>query len=178
MSIDGIRARIDQMLADLARVSDTRSVAAGLFDAMVETKAAITAVREAMTVTDRELVVERQKLADAERHGKLAEDIHDTETSELARIWSAKHRERVALLERKRLVQQDELAYVERQLEEMDGALPAGQGRYSFRRDTVPAAPEPDPDFARLDHEARRQQRAAAVEQQLAELKRKLGRTD
>lgn len=178
MSFDGIRARIDQMLADLARVSDTRSVAAGLFDAMVETKAAIAAVREAMAVTERELAVERQKLADSERYGKMAEDIHDTETSELARIWSAKHRERVDLLERKRLVQQDELAYAERQLEEMTAHYRQAKAGIPSGASPAAAAPEPDPDFARLEHEARRQQRAQAVEQQLAELKRKLGRTD
>jgi hypothetical protein len=166
------------MLASLERVTDTRSVAAGLFDAMVETKAAIAAVRDAMVTTDRELTVERQKLADAERHGKMAEDIQDTETSELARIWATKHRERVDLLERKRLVQQDELVYAERQLEEMTAHY--RQAKAGIPSGAPPAAGpvEPDPDFARLEQDARRQQRAAAVEQQLAELKRKLGRSD
>ena len=178
MSFDGIRARIDQMLAELGRVTDTRSVAAGLFDAMVETKAAIAAIREAMVTTDRELAVERQKLADAERHGKLAENIQDTETLELARIWSAKHRERVELLERKRLVQQDELGYAERQLEEMTAHYRRAKAGIPSGATPAAGTPEPDPDFARLEHEVKRQERAAAVEQQLAELKRKLGRTE
>ncbi|HEX9895050.1 MAG TPA: hypothetical protein VGA78_14055 [Gemmatimonadales bacterium] len=176
MSLEGIRARIDQLLADLNRVGDARSAAAGLYDAMVETKTAIGAVRDALIATDRELVVERQRLDDAERRGRLAQEIHDNETVELARIWTAKHRERVDLLERKRLVQQDELAYAERQLAEM--AEQYRKAKAGIPPGTAPRAvpPDPDPDFARLEHDADRQQRAATVEQQLAELKRKLGR--
>jgi hypothetical protein len=176
MSFEGIRARLDRMLADLERGSDTRSVAAGLFDAMVETKAAIAAVREALAATDRELVGERQRLADAERRGRLAEEIQDTETVELARLWTDKHRERVELLERKRIVQQDELAYAERQLEDMTAHY--RQAKAGIPPGSTPAAgtTAPDPDFARLEQEARQQERAATVEQQLAELKRKLGR--
>ena len=86
---------------------------------MVETKSAIAGIKDALAATARELAVEQQHLADAERRGKLAAEIQDTETAELAEIWTTKHRERVALLERKHAVQQDELAYAERQLEEM-----------------------------------------------------------
>ena len=175
MSIEGIRARIDRLLADLNRLGNTRSAAAGIFDAMVETKAAIATIRDALAATDRELIVERQRLADAQRRGRLAEEIQDTETAELAGIWVAKHGERVDLLERKRVVQLDELSYAERQLEEMT------EHYRKARAGLPPTAPSPAADAAEYDQlqrQAEREHRANLVEQQLAELKRKLGKQD
>src|SRR5512135_755270 len=122
MALDGLRARLDQMLADLARTTDAASSSAGLFEALVEIKAALGGLRDALAATDRELSHERQQLEDAERRGRLAAEIPDQETVELAGIWAGKHRERVDLLERKRVVQLDELAYAERQQAEMSEA--------------------------------------------------------
>jgi hypothetical protein len=119
MALDDLRGRLDEILGRLERAGDARGAASGLFEAMVETKTAISQIREAHAATTRELAVEQQHLADAERRGKLAAEIQDTETAQLAEIWTTKHRERVALLERKLAVQQDELTYAERQLEEM-----------------------------------------------------------
>lgn len=174
MAIDDLRARLDRLLAEFGRVGDTRQAAAGIYDAMVDTKAAIGMTRDALVATERELTVERQRLEDAERRGRLADGIQDTETAELARIWTTKHRERVDLLERKRLVQLDELAYAERQLAEM-------AEHYKRARAGVAsgaAAPAPDPELERLGHEMDSQARAAKVQEQLADLKRKLGRQD
>ena len=178
MALDDLRARLDEMLGRLERAGDARSAAAGLFEAMVETKTAIAGINEALGATTRELAVEQQHLADAERRGKLAVEINDSETAELAEIWTTKHRERVALLERKLAVQRDELAYAERQLEEMSnqyrqaraGVTPGGTGDTA----TLPDDPALDREGMRLDQEAR----AARVQQQLADLKRKLGRQD
>lgn len=156
MALDDLRARLDQLLGDLQRAGDARTAASGLFEAMVETKTAIAGLREALATTGRELAVERQHLADAERRGRLAADIEDTETAALAETWTSRHRERVTLLERKQAVQQDELAYAERQLEEMSNQY----------RQAKPGVG--------LDREAQ----AARVQQQLADLKRKLGRQD
>jgi hypothetical protein len=178
MALEGIRARLDQLLAELNRVGDTRSAAAGLYDAMVEIRAAIATIREAMTASERELVLERQRLGDAERRGKLADEIHDSETAELARIWATKHRERVELLERKRVVQQDELAYAERQFEEMNQQYRKAKAGIPPGTSTPVSGAGADPEFDRLQQDADRQNRAALVEQQLAELKRKMGRQE
>jgi hypothetical protein len=176
MALDDLRARLDEMLGRLERAGDARSAAAGLFEAMVETKTAITGINEALAATTRELAVEQQHLADAERRGRLAVEIRDSETAELAEIWTTKHRERVALLERKLAVQRDELAYAERQLEEMSNhyrqaraGVPPGA---SSGAATLPEDPALDREGMRLDREAQ----AARVQQQLEELKKKLGR--
>lgn len=181
MALDDLRARLDQILGDLQRVGDARTAASGLFEAMVETKTAIAGLKDALAVTARELAVERQHLADAERRGKLAGEIQDTETAQLAEVWTAKHRERVTLLERKQAVQQDELAYAERQLEEMSNqyrqakaGVPPTAGAATSGAGALPENPELDREGGRLDREAQ----AARVQQQLADLKRKLGRQD
>jgi hypothetical protein len=175
MALEDLRARLDQMLADLARVTGSREATAGLYEAMVETRAAIAGVRDAIVATERELTVERTRLVDAERRGTLAEGIGDAETADLARIWSDKHRERVALLERKRAVQGEELAYAERQLEELTEAW------RQAKLGVPPGAPQPelgvpDPELDRLDRQRARQAREAMVQEQLAALKKKLGR--
>lgn len=175
MAIDDLRARLDRLLAEFGRVGDTRQAAAGLYDAMVDTKAAIGMTRDALAATDRELAVERQRLVDAERRGRLAEEIQDRETADLARIWTTKHRERVDLLERKRLVQLDELAYAERQLAEMTEHY--RQAKAGIPPGTA-APPAGDPELERLGQEMDHQTKAARVQEQLADLKRKLGRQD
>lgn len=120
-------------------------------DALIELKAAIAGLKVGLAKTERELALERQHQADAARRGALAAEIGDAETAELGRTWALRHGERVALLERRLLVQRDELAYAERQLVEWQAA-PSGS---------------PPMDEAT---------RAALVQEQLAQLKRKLGR--
>ena len=178
MALDDLRARLDQILGNMERAGDARGAASGLFEAMVETKTAISGLKEAIAATSRELAVEQQHLADAERRGRLAAEIQDSETAELAEIWTTKHRERVTLLERKHAVQLDELAYAERQLEEMSNqyrqakaGVPPGAGAGTS---ALPEDPALEREGGRLDREAQ----AKRVEQQLADLKRKLGRQD
>ena len=178
MALDDLRARLDGILANLERAGDARTAASGLFDAMVETKSAIAGIRDALAATTRELAVEQQHLTDAERRGKLASDIHDTETAELAEIWVTKHRERVALLERKLSVQQDEVAYAERQLEEMSNQYRQAKAGVPPGASTGPAAVPQDPALEREGMRLDREAQAARVQQQLADLKRKLGRQD
>jgi hypothetical protein len=173
MSLDGLKARLEQLLAS---GGDTRAYTDGLYQALLDTKVAIAGLHDALRVTRRELDAERGKLADAERRGVLATEIGDSETADLAGIWAKKHGERVALLERKLPVQEDELRMAERQLEEFTeqykhakrgvppGVVSAGSG-----------VPEDDEaQHFQLDERARE----AQVRDQLAELKRKLGRQD
>ena len=176
MALDDLRARLDQILGDLERAGDARSAASGLFQAMVETKSAIAGIRDALVTSARELAVEQQHLADAERRGRLAAEIQDTETAELAEIWTTKHRERVALLERKHAVQQDELAYAERQLEEMSNQYRQAKAGVSPGAGTGPSALPDDPALDREGGRLDREAQAARVQQQLADLKRKLGK--
>src|SRR5207247_139060 len=70
-----------------------------------------------------ELAVGRQRLADAERRGRLAAEIQDQETVAVAGRFAAKHRERVGVLERKLAALNDELALYERELADMQAQL-------------------------------------------------------
>jgi phage shock protein A len=67
----------------------------------------------------RELVQERELLAQCERRGKLAEGIKDAETVRVAAEFAAHHRERIAVLEQKVAAAQAEQALRGREVEEM-----------------------------------------------------------
>src|SRR5881409_1601857 len=70
-------------------------------EAVVEAKLAVGETREAVARTERDLTQERQRLADAERRGRLASEIQDRETVEVAQLFAAKHRERAEVLAKK-----------------------------------------------------------------------------
>jgi len=139
---------------------------ADLRAAMVEAKAAISALKSELTHTERTLAAERAQLEAAERRGRLAAEIPDAETVAVAERFAAKHRERVTLLERKLQVQHDEVALAERDLEEL-----------SRQYRGVPGAPPPsDETDPLLQYRMDRAAQEAAAEAQLAQLKRKLGK--
>jgi hypothetical protein len=179
--LDGLRARLDQLLRDGAR-NDPRAYAAGLREALIEAKLGVTAMRDALVATERELARERQQLEDAERRGRLAAAVPDAETVAIAERYAARHRERVTVLERKLMVQRDELALAERELTEMSAEAQRVAG--GSVNDSIAAAwrdlesaggARPDDD-ARAQAEADRARRDSAIEAQLAYLKKKLGK--
>ena len=134
----------------------------------MDAKVAVVEIREAVTRTERELEVERQRLADAERRGRLASEIQDQETVSVAERFAGKHRERAGVLERKLATQREELALAERDLTEMqtqlknaERAQPAVEG-YRSSEDEL------------LKSEMDRAAREAAATRQLDELKKKM----
>ncbi|HEV8598717.1 MAG TPA: hypothetical protein VGQ69_05120 [Gemmatimonadales bacterium] len=171
MGLDELRARLDRLLAGSP---DRRAQASGLHDALVELKVAAGQNRDALAAAERELAAERVRLEDAERRGRLAGDIGDTETGRIADEFAAKHRERVALLERKVAVIRDELAYVEREYESLAAQLKA------VRQGAGPAPSsvldESDRELEALRRKAEREAKDQAVQQQLDFLKKKLGK--
>jgi hypothetical protein len=110
--------------------------------------------------------------------------VPDPETVAVAERFAARHRERILVLERKVVVQRDELALAEREVEEMTTQLrSASQG--GPRSDSVDAAwrdleaaggsrhpDESDRTAADLD----RRKRDEAIDAQLAYLKKKMGK--
>lgn len=143
-------------------------------------------MRAAITKTESRLEAERRQLADAERRGKLAADIDDQETVNVAAVYTAKHRERVTVLERKLQAQREELALGEREFNEMREQLRAARERtgQSTRLDnawrTIEEAggsrPEVDESEELLRSQLNRAAREAAAEDKLKELKKKMGR--
>jgi hypothetical protein len=179
--LEGLKARLDQLLRDGSR-GDPRAYAAGLKEAVLEARLGVRTMQEALVATETELAAERQHLEDAERRGKLAAMVPDPETAQIAERYAGRHRERVAVLERKLAVQREELALAEREMAEMTAeAKRAAAGHPS---ETISAAwrdlesagvARPDAQDL-LQAEADRERRESAIEAQLAYLKRKLGK--
>lgn len=116
---DALRAALDAATPP----GDLRDLARQMREAMVDAKVAVEEMRGALGRTDAELTAERQRLADAERRGRLAAEIQDQETVQVAERFAAKHRERAGVLERKLAAQREELALAERDLVDMQGQL-------------------------------------------------------
>ena len=94
---DALRAALDAATPP----RDLRDLVRQMREAVVEAKLAVADTREATARAERELAAERQRLADAERRGRLAAEIQDAETVEVAHRFAAKHRDRVGVLEHK-----------------------------------------------------------------------------
>jgi hypothetical protein len=193
---DGLKARLDHLFAEAAARPDARSRAGALREALIEAKVGLGRMRDALAASERELAVERAQLETAERRGRLAAEVPDPETVALAERYAAKHRERIAVLEKKVTVQREELALAEREVAEMSGEFRAAReglgsagasagagdaspGLDAAWRDIEAAGgtrPETDLDGELLKAQAERRLHEAAVEAQLAHLKRKLGK--
>lgn len=134
----------------------------------MDAKVAVAEIREAVTRTERDLEVERQRLADAERRGRLAGEIQDQETVSVAERFVGKHRERAGVLERKLVTQREELALAERDLTEMHAELKSAE------RDRPVVEGYRSSEDELLKSEMDRAAREAAATRQLDELKKKM----
>jgi hypothetical protein len=150
-------------------------------EAVVDAKVAVAEIQEAVVRTEREVGLERQRLADAERRGRLAGEIRDQETVAVADRFAAKHRERVGVLERKLVTLREELALAERDLAEMQTQLKsAGVSDHNAEqawRDIESAGgarPGTDLRDELLKSDMDRAAREAAAARQLEELKKKM----
>lgn len=146
----------------------------------MDAKVAVAEVQEAVGRTERELALERQRLADAERRGRLAGEIQDAETVAVADRFAAKHRERLGVLERKLVNQKEEMALAQRELDDMQAQLktaerdrPAMEARQSAR-EAGDAESGLDLQDELLKSDMDRASREAAAARQLEELKKKM----
>src|SRR5438128_4652823 len=160
-------------------------------EAVVEAKLAVGETREAVARTERDLTQERQRLADAERRGRLASEIQDRETVEVAQRFAAKHRGRAEVLAKKLAALKDELALYERELADMQAQLgraerdrPLTEAERSAERawrdlqEAGGVRPGEGTDLRDelLKSDLDRTAREAAADQQLRELKKKMKR--
>ena len=179
--LDGLKARLDQLLRNRSG-TDPRVYAAAMREALLEAKVGLGRMSESIAITEQELTVERKRLDDADRRGRLAAAVPDPETVAVAERFAAKHRERVEVLIRKIVVQRDELVLAQREVEEMAvevrkaGSIGASDSIGAAWRD-LEAAGGTRPEEGALDHgEAERRRLEAAIEAQLAYLKKKMGK--
>ncbi len=92
-------------------------------DAMMHAKLGVQDLRSGIAVTETRLAAERTELDTVRRRLGLAAQIGDSETVAIAERFAAQHAERVAVLESKLMVQQQELTLTERELDEMSSQL-------------------------------------------------------
>jgi predicted nucleic acid-binding Zn-ribbon protein len=184
---DALRAALEAATP----TGDLRDLARQMREAVVDAKVAVGEMREALRRTEAELQAERQRLADADRRGRLAGEIQDEETVQVANRFAARHQERVAMLERKLSAQREELTLAERDLVDMQAQLKAaerdratGVGSSSTEqawRDLQAAGgtrPGVDLEDELLKTDMDRAARERAADEQLDLLKKKLGRKD
>lgn len=183
---DAFRAALDAATPP----GDLRDLARQMREAVIEAKVSLQELREALARTEREVGLERQRLADAERRGRLAGEIQDQETVTVAERFATKHRERVAVLERKLGAQRDELALLEREVEAMHAQLKqadrgapgvgsaAGSASTEAAWRDIQAAggarPGVDLQDELLKSDIERARREADAERQLEELKKRM----
>lgn len=183
-----LRDALERALAAATPPPDLSEIASQMREAVIEQKAGLRAMQEALAEAERLLGVERAELATAERRRGQAEAIGDTETVAVAERFMARHRERAEVLEQKVTAQRAEVALAARDLEEMTQQLqeaarraPA-QGQRSaaeaWNRLGEAGMDRPGTDLedemlkSRLSH-AEREATAAA---KLEELKKRMGR--
>ncbi len=178
-----LREAINAALDAATSPPDSREIASRMRDAVIEARAAIEQVRDAVRKTEQELATQRRHLLDAERRGQLAAQIEDHETVSVAEQFSAKHRARVQVLEDKLAAQQAELALAEREVADMKAQLKnvAGSGNVDAAWREIESAvgthgssSRDDDDLLRshIDRAAREAQAAAKLEA----LKKKMGK--
>jgi hypothetical protein len=185
---EGLRARLERLLAKHTPPGDPRARAAQLHAALLEAKVAVGTMRDALAITEQALARERQQGEAAERRRALAAQIPDPDTVRVAEQFSARHAERVGVLEKKVIVQREELAMAERDLEHLAAELRlARQGADGSRTAAQEAAwrdletaggvrPETDVEGELLRSELERKRLDAAVAAQLEQLKKKMGK--
>ncbi len=143
-------------------------------EAVVDAKVAVAEVQEAIARTEREVRAERQRLADAERRGRLAGEIQDQETVAVADRFATKHRERLGVLEHKLAAQREELALAQRELDEMQSQLKSAERDRPAMEARRSAEPGLDLQDELLQSDMDRAAREAAAARQLEELKKKM----
>jgi hypothetical protein len=182
---ENLKARLEGLFAESS--GDARVRAAGLREALIEARVAVTTMGEAIAATTRELAEERRALEAAERRGRLAAEIPDAETVAIAGRFADRHRERVTVLARRLEVQRDELRLAERDVEEMGREFRAARQGLGAHAESVDAAwrdlaaaggstRDTGLEEELLRRDADRMASEAAVDAQLEALKRKFGR--
>lgn len=183
---EGLKARLEKLLADNTPPGDPRARTAALHAALLETRVAVGVMRDALGKTERALQVERQQLEDAERRGRLAAQVPDPETVTIAEQFATRHRERIAVLEKKLEAQRGEVQLAERDVEQLgaeyrnarQGTDPGRTAAQEVAWRDIEAAggvrPETDLEGEILKTQMQQRQMDQVVDAQLEHLKKKM----
>ena len=102
---------------------ERRSMTQSMRDALVHAKLGLNDLRASLAATNTRLAAERAELETVRRRQGLAAQIDDQETVAIAERFAVQHQERVAMLETKQMVQQQELSLAERDYDDMSAEL-------------------------------------------------------
>lgn len=102
---------------------ERRTMAQAMRDALVHAKLGLNDLRASLATTNTRLATERAELDTVRRRLGLAAQVNDKETVAIAERFAAQHQERVAMLETKQMVQQQELSLAARDYDEMTAEL-------------------------------------------------------
>jgi chromosome segregation ATPase len=184
-----LRQAVEAALAAATPAADLHDLGARMREALIEARAGLGRMRDALEQTSRELAVLQREIATADRRRALAAEIADGETVEVADRYLAKQRERAAVLERKVALEREEIALAERDVAEMTGQLEeVTKRRAGIEAERSSAAawadlgragvdrPELDPEQEALKARLDRAAREAAADAKLDELKRRMGK--
>ncbi len=184
-----LRAALQAALEAATPPPDLREIAGQMQEAVIQAKAGVGAMRDALAQAERELAHARQEVETTARRRELAAGIQDAETVEVAGKYLARQQERAAVLEKKVAAQREELALAERDLAEMHAQLvEATKHRAGHEADRTRDAawaslgqagmdrPEVDLEQELLRSQMDRAAREAAADQKLEELKKKMGK--
>jgi hypothetical protein len=184
-----LRDALERALAAATPPPDLREMTAQMREAVIEQKAAVRGVSDALAQSEQLLAGERGQLETAQRRRELAAGIGDQETVAVAERFIARHAEHVAVLERKVAAQREELALAERDLAEMTTQLQEAMRRQPSETAgrSADAAwgglgaagmdrPETDLEGELLRSRLERAGHEAAADAKLEELKKRMGR--
>lgn len=150
---------------------ERRAMTQSMRDALVHTTLGLNDLRASLATTSARLAAERAQLETVRRRQGLAAQIDDQETVAIAERFAVQHQERVAMLESKQMVQQQELALAERDYEDMSAELRL------ILSGVVPGAGSPASTATEpMGSADRRAGREADADQRLAALKRRMGK--
>ena len=166
---------------------ERQRVTASMREALMHAKVGLADLREAAKATEKRVQAERAELETVRRRQGLASQINDLETVAIAEKFASQHAERVAVLEAKLQVQQQELLMVEREYDDMASQLRMAMSGVASGGSSAEAAAsrevdallsnEPGVDTASATPPRRsRAEKEATAESRLADLKRRMGK--
>ncbi|MDP2959222.1 MAG: hypothetical protein Q8N53_22560 [Longimicrobiales bacterium] len=119
---NAFREAIENFNKELARDQVPEAVdrlLAGMRSEVVDAKVGVRELEEQLARATAEAERAKTEALTARRRGKMASDIGDTETADVAGQYAAKHEERQRVLEQKAAAMRDELVIRTREIEEM-----------------------------------------------------------
>lgn len=186
MVFDGFRRTFDELLNRATRPEERRVVASRMKDTLVQAKVGLEELRDGLQRTRQRLANEERELDTVRRRKMLAEGINDQQTVEIAAKYEQMHAERVDVLRRKVMAQEEEVALAERDVAAMNAELKAVLAGTAppGASPALDEAPDVDIDGSAalrdeidaLERARAREARDADAARRLDELKRRMGK--